>query len=364
MARLVAVALIPAALATAAPAAAQTSDPRIALMERAAWDALGKGQAKTAADIFERALASDPNNVELHVGAATAAYADRRDEDAKRELDRALALNPKHAGAQELMGQVLHRSGDLLGAIRAYEALVKDAQATAAAQAALDRWRREFDLQLNMRQAYGDHFAVSFEGPAVEALAAQAVDSLNRALDRICAVLNTYPTGTIPVVLYTTQQFTDITRAPSWAAGAYDGTIRVPMGGALDEKEELDRVLAHEFTHSLVHTLSKSAIPTWLNEGLATALESDDLEWAERQVGASKPVPLTLLRRSFGQFSGAQARLAYATSAVAVRRMLQDAGGFAVANLIRDVGDGVDFDTAFSHRIQRSFDDFQAALTP
>jgi hypothetical protein len=205
---------------------------------------------------------------------------------------------------------------------------------------------------------------VSFDGPAEEALATRAVDSLNRSLERICAQLNTYPTSTIPVVLYATQQFTDITRAPSWAAGAYDGTIRVPMRGALDEGEELDRVLAHEFVHALVHTLSKSAIPTWLNEGLATALESEHLDWAETSVGRSKPVPLTLLRRSFGQFSGEQAQLAYATSALAVRRMLQEAGGVAVANLIRDLGDGLDFDQAFAHRIQRSFDDFQVALHP
>ena len=45
-------------------------------------------------------------------------------------------------------------------------------------------------------------------------------------------------------------------------------------------------------------------------------------------------------------------------------RVAADAGGFAIDNLIRDLGDGVDFDTAFSHRIQRSFDDFQAALQP
>jgi hypothetical protein len=202
---------------------------------------------------------------------------------------------------------------------------------------------------------------VSFEGPAEEAIADKAVESLNRAFDRICAVLNTYPTTTISVVLYTTEQFSDITRAPSWSAGAYDGTIRVPMRGALDQEKELDRVLAHEFTHALVHTLSKSAIPSWLNEGLATALESDDLAWAERAASLSKPVPLQALRQSFGRFTGAQAVLAYATSALAVRRMLQEAGGIAVANLIQDLGDGVDFDTAFAHRIQRSFDEFQAA---
>ena len=40
--------------------------------------------------------------------------------------------------------------------------------------------------------------------------------------------------------------------------------------------------------------------------------------------------------------------------------MIDDAGGFAVANLLRDLGDGADFDTAFLHRMQRSFSDFES----
>ena len=54
------------------------------------------------------------------------------------------------------------------------------------------------------------------------------------------------------------------------------------------------------------------------------------------------------------------AQIAYAASALGARRLLEEAGGFAVANLLRDLGDGVDFETAFLHRIQRSFTDFQA----
>ena len=101
-------------------------------------------------------------------------------------------------------------------------------------------------------------------------------------------------------------------------------------------------------------------MPAWLNEGLATALESGDLGWAERQVaGQSKPVPLAALQSGFGRFSGDQAKLAYATSALAARRLLEEAGGFAVANLLRDLGDGVDFEAAFLHRIQRPFSEFQ-----
>ena len=355
-------ALLLAVLVIAAPALGQTSDPRIALMERAAWSALGNGQNKTAADIFRQALASDPNNAQLHVGAATAAYAERRDGDARAELDRALSLDPKLTSARQLMGRVLHRKGDLLDAIKTYESLTRDAAADAATQATLDRWKREFDLQLRMQQAFGDRFAVSFEGPAEEALASKAIASLTRALDRICAVLNSYPTRTIPVVLYTTEQFTDITRAPAWAAAAYDGTIRVPVRGALEDEAELDRVLAHEFTHALVHSLAASAIPTWLNEGLAAALESTDLDWARHTVKQATPVPLTVLSRSFGRLTGGQARLAYATSALAVQRMLDEAGGIAVANLIHDLGDRVDFESAFEKRIQRRFDQFQSSF--
>lgn len=165
--------------------------------------------------------------------------------------------------------------------------------------------------------------------------------------------------------MYSTEQFRDITRSPTWAAGAYDGAIRVPMRGALDNPRELDRVLAHEFTHALVRTLAASGVPTWLNEGLATALEgnSDNLARAERRIaGAGQRLSLADLQTGFGPLSGAQAEVAYAASAVAVHRMIEEAGGFAVANLLRDLGLGVGFDAAFLHRIQRPFAEFQAGL--
>jgi hypothetical protein len=252
--------------------------------------------------------------------------------------------------------------GDLPGAIRTLETLVADAPGQTDAADTLDRWRREAELHDRMQQAVGQHFTVSFEGPAEAALADRALDSLARAYWRIGELLGSYPNAPVPVVLYTTEQFSDITRSPSWAAGAYDGTIRIPMRGALDNPKELDRVLAHEFTHALVYTLAPRFVPTWLNEGLATALEADSLEWAAKQIEQAKgPLPLRALQSGFGRMSGPQAQLAYATSALIVRRMLDAAGGFAVANLLRDLGEGVNFDTAFLGRFQRSFADFQAA---
>jgi hypothetical protein len=213
------------------------------------------------------------------------------------------------------------------------------------------------------QQAVGAHFVVSFEGEPDQSTANLALESLDRAYWRIGAALGTYPADPIPLVLYTTQQFTDITRSPSWAAGAYDGTIRVPMRGALKNPSELDRVLAHEFTHALVRSLAASGVPTWLNEGLASALETTDVSWAERRVRkAGHLMPLATLQRGFGRLAQSDAELAYATSALAVHQLLEDAGGYAVANLLRDLGGGTDFDAAFLHRFQRTFAQFASAF--
>jgi hypothetical protein len=214
-----------------------------------------------------------------------------------------------------------------------------------------------------LRLAVGNFFTVSFDGPQEEALAARALESLERAYWRIGQTLNTYPSTPIAVVLYTTEEFHDITRAPAWAAAAYDGTIRVPMRGALAKGDEIDRVMAHEFTHALVRTLAAKGVPMWLNEGLATALERESLDWAQERVRrAGGPMALSRLRASFGQFSSEQAELAYSTSAIAVRRLLDEAGGGAVSNLLRDLGHGEGFEAAFAHRMPRSFANFAASV--
>jgi tetratricopeptide (TPR) repeat protein len=348
------------ALLLSASFTAAQIDPRTALLERGAWDALNAGHAHAAAEAFREALAADPKNARLHLGAGMAAALERRDGDAKDAFERALALDAKLTQARALLGQIQHRLGDVAGAIRTYETLISLAPDTRDARATLERWRRELELHDRMQHAVSSHFTVSFEGPAEAALAAEALELLDRAYWRIGLVLGgAYPNEPVPVVLYTGEQFRDITRSPSWAAAAYDGTIRVPMRGALDNPKELDRVLSHEFTHALVRNLAPRGVPTWLNEGLATALESGDLEWAEQQVQRqAKPVPLRALQSGFGGLSGDQAQLAYATSALAARRLIEEAGGFAIANLLRDLGDGVDFDAAFLHRIQRPFSEF------
>jgi len=350
------------AAAIAASASAQI-DPRTAILEREAWDLLSAGRAQAAAEVFREALTADPKNARLYFGAATAAFLDKRDADAKSYAERALAIDPKLLRARELLGQVQHRMGDLAGAIRTLETLASNAPDDRAAVETLARWRREAELNDRMQQAIGVQFTISFDGPAEERLAAHALEALDRAYWRIGAILGTYPSQAIPVVLYTREQFIDITRAPAWAAGAYDGVIRVPVGGALANPAEFDRVLAHEFVHALVHSLTTRGVPNWLNEGLAAALETGEPNASERRIAETRSgIPLRQLQAWFARFTGRDAAAAYGTAAYAVRRLLDEVGGVAIANLLRDVGDGVDFGAAFEHRMQRTLADFQATL--
>ena len=73
-------------------------------------------------------------------------------------------------------------------------------------------------------------------------------------------------------------------------------------------------------------------------------------------------MPLSALSGSFGRLNGDRRRSPTPSARSPCSVSSRTAGGFAVANLLRDLGDGVDFDTAFEHRMQRSFADFQATL--
>src|SRR5258705_13324475 len=111
-----ALALLLALLAGIGPAA--QIDPRAALLERGAWEALNAGRARAAAEAFREALASDPKNARLHLGAGMAAALERRDQDAKDSFERALALDAHLTAARTLLGQIQYPPRAFARAIR------------------------------------------------------------------------------------------------------------------------------------------------------------------------------------------------------------------------------------------------------
>jgi tetratricopeptide (TPR) repeat protein len=349
------------ATAGALHAQAPRSDANALLQQAAA--ALEGQRFGDALDAFTRASTLAPGDPSLCVGAGIAALQLGRNDEAETWFQRALKLEPRLTAASQWLGELLYREGRLKEAIATYEAALTLAPRAGAIERRLTEWRKEAQLQDRFYESRGAHFVVLFEGPADESLARRVVERLEQAYWRIGGVLTAYPSKPIPVVLYTSEQFRDITRLPAWAAAAYDGRIRVPIKGALADIDRLDLVLSHEFVHAVVAMLGGRNVPVWMNEGLAVTLEPGAKDHVDEVLARARTRPaLQDLHGGFSRLSAEDARVAYALSAHAVKRMMDLRGPYAAVALLQDLARGGEFTTAFHRHFAMRYEDFQAMV--
>jgi tetratricopeptide (TPR) repeat protein len=345
-------------------AAAQRGGGDSAALVKAGAQALEERRFDEAHSAFVEASRLSPRDAEACLGAGMASFMLGQYPEAEQWLERALTLDPRLWPASLWLGQLQYRNGRIKDAIATYEAALKRSPGLAELEDVVRDWRKESDLQGRFYESRGAHFSVLFEGPADDAMARRIVERLEAAYWRVGSALNAYPPRAITVVLYTTEQFRDITRLPEWTAAAYDGRIRVPIRGALQQLDALDGVLTHEFVHAVVAMLGGPNVPVWLNEGLATVFEPDGAEDAAKTLArASRRPSLAQLHDSFFNLSSAAAQVAYAVSTRAVQRMIELRGAPAVVALLQDVARGAEFRTAFHQRIAMRFEDFDAMVT-
>jgi tetratricopeptide (TPR) repeat protein len=307
----------------ASPVQAQST---VVELNDAGWKMLERGETARAAKLFAEALAEQPDEPVLLFGAGTAAHLAGRPKDAAAHLRRALERNPRLTPASILFGEIAYAEGDVALAIATYEKALKHAPTEPHLVERLAAWRIEADVHSGFEERRFDRFRVMFQGQADAALAAQATEMLNAAFWEIGAKLGAYPSESVVVMLYTEKQFRDITQAPEWAGGVYDGRIRVPAAGATQSPESFERVLVHELVHAMIANAARRGVPVWLHEGLAQYFEGDDPQAARfrlRAAGRARMIPLAALENSFGRLAGAQVQIAYDESLVAVDVIMQ-----------------------------------------
>ena len=348
-------------LAGAVAADARAAQDPIALARRGTA-AIENQRFGDALEAFTKAAAMQPGDANLCFGAGVAAFMLGQNDVAQARFECALALNPDYLPAALWLGDLHYRAGRLHEAIAIYETAQQRSPSGRELQEQLANWRKEHDLQRRFREVRSEHFTALFEAATDEPLAREVVERLEGAYSRVGNTLGVYPSRPIIVVLYTREQFRDITKLAAWSAAAYDGRIRVPLSGALD-REELDRVLSHEFVHAVVAMLGGRTVPAWVNEGLATVLEPagpDDAEATPARTGVRPG--LSKLHRSFVGLSRRDAEIAYASAARAVRRLIEHRGAASVVALLQDLARGATFASAFHQRIAMRYEDFAALV--
>ena len=312
---------------------------RVNELNDAGWKALRDGYENRAAGLFADALALRPDDPVLLMGAGAAAHAQGKQKDAMTRLRQALTVKPDLTPASVLLGQIAFDEGDVDLAIRTYENALKYAPGDAEIARTLDEWRKEAGIHGSFDELRYERFRILFEGHDERSLAMEATRVFNSAFFRIAGKLGEYPPATIVAVLYTEQQFRDVTRAPKWSGGAYDGRIRIPVAGASQQPELFERVLTHELTHAIIAGIAPTGVPAWLNEGLAQYFDGTDSNAAQRRMRAlGRAIPLKHLEGGFGGLGAAEAQVAYDESLLAVN-VIAERPGFGWTQLLHQLED-------------------------
>jgi hypothetical protein len=161
------------------------------------------------------------------------------------------------------------------------------------------------------------------------------------------------------VTLYTKEAFFDVTQAPGWVGAINDGKLRIPIEGVSGMTPELSRVLRHELAHSFIAQITHNRCPTWLNEGVAQALEPKSSAANGRvlaQLYASRSqIPLNGLESSFNAYPTQQAVVAYAESLAAVEYIRDTYGMSDVVRILERIGQGSSTEAALRATIHSGY---------
>jgi Peptidase MA superfamily len=305
------------------------------------------------------ALKRDPNSIPALQAMAEARLALGDAFDARQNAQKALKLDDRNPRSWDLLGDAMAGLGD-----------------RAAAES---YWRKSLLLRPDpaVQRKVGlappparpslpafpeAQFRLIYDGGVNEPLGTAVMAALSQAYSEYAARLGFHPEAPVRVTLQMSAGITD-GRAPEWADGWNDGSIRVPVQGLERPTPRLLRVLRHELAHSFVTARTANNCPTWLQEGIAQWLEGGDPARDDAQLvplaRAGRLQSLLTLEGPFRGLGEAEANLVYAQSLSAVNHILRKSGEAALIRLLLALGDRLPSEEALPVALGLSYPEFQ-----
>ncbi len=317
------------------------------------------GKFSQAKRDFETALRFQPENPAILAYYAALLVRTGDPAGALSYAERATRIAPDAADAFSVLGYTQFAAGRSRDAIQSWKkslALRPDA----TIQRMLSKAERETAAEKYYSERETGHFVLRFEGSqSSDVFREQLLSTLESHYQDLSRVFGSEPHSSVQVVLYTSQTFFDVTRAPTWIGALNDGKLRIPLQGVNSVTPELSRILRHELTHSFIIQLSAGRCPSWLNEGVAQMLEPRGLGPRSAQLAslfrAEREIPLNMLERGFGSFSTEEAILAYDESLLAVSYLNAHYGIGDIVRVLQRIGQGDSAESALRSVLHSSY---------
>ena len=322
---------------------------------------------ETARAYMEQALQFTPDSVPLMEHYVVTLADTGRYAEALQQAEHATQVAPNDALAHVLLGIVDYNSDRNADAIRAWKRALELQPDNPMTKQLLAKAEREQKAESHFSQRESRHFTLHYEGAQTSLLLPQDIlQALEADYRDISGQLGFVPTENIAVILYTNKTFFDVTQAPSWAGGLNDGKLRIPVQGLRSVDDRFQSVLRHELTHSFIHQMVRGRCPTWMNEGLAQALEPRSLSEVGPPLAElfqrKKEAPMKYLEAPFSGYNARQAMVAYAESLAAIEYLRSRYGMSDIQRMLQRIADGESTEAALRATTQDNYEQFQAEL--
>jgi Tfp pilus assembly protein PilF len=315
---------------------------------------------------FETALRYDSENPTILNYYAALLVRSGNAREATVYAEKAVSVAPDSADALAVLGYAQFASDHGRDAIRTWKkslALRPDA----SIQQMVERAERETATEGNYSAREAGHFVLHYEGEqSSESFREELLQNLEQDYQQLSREFESEPRSAIPVVLYTNQAFFDVTRAPSWTGALYDGKVRIPLQGLNSVTPELAHALRHELTHAFIRQLAAGRCPTWLNEGLAQAMEPRPLGSRAGRLAqlfkGQQEIPYNSLESGFTSLTGLEANLAYDESLAAADYLRTRYGMSDLIRLLQRIGEGASTQAALRAVLHTDYQHLQGEV--
>jgi len=326
---------------------------------------VARGDLSGAQSSLEEAVGLDKGNPTLLSNLATIHLRLGNYERAEGLLLTCMAMDRKAQWTYFLLGETYYRQEKISQAISQWDEGLKLGPNEAIAKR-LGKARRESGVHNELGALKSTHFILRYDKKASDyQLGEQILATLEGLYRRLSNELTPQAPETVAVILYPDQAYFDITRAPGWTGGVFDGKIRIPVKGLYGITPELKAALAHELTHCMMDALPGRGSPTWFLEGVAQIQAggsgAKDRKALTELQRANRLIPLKDLKGSWMDLPAGTVDLAYAEALSGVEYLTARYGRSTIRNLLDLMAQNYNFENAFNTVLQRSVSEFETA---
>ncbi|MBI3317219.1 MAG: M48 family metalloprotease [Candidatus Omnitrophica bacterium] len=271
---------------------------------------------------------------------------------ARKSFEEAIRQDAKNAIAYELLGDIDYME-QKLGAAKSNWEIAYSLQPRESLTQKIEKVRKEAPVEKKLSTYREQHFIIKYHNENVKMEGFELRELLLKTYNTISKDFAYYFNHQVIVLLYDEAEFRKISNAPHWAAGLYDGKVRMPVSTKGFKKMELEALTTHEVTHAFVGAMSLNQAPAWINEGLAeyeeNKVKKNDLAIFKAALRIKSLIPVAQMMSeasSAGIRDTNTVHLFYQQSFQIVSYMIDRYRMFRVKELLQEFGKGKNSDEA------------------